>query len=197
MKKTILATAVLLSLGTSAQALSIDITEMQYYDANGDFDFAQTGQPNTTVLFNSSLAGLMYSDSPFFGITWDAYQVMWDETVTGAAVNWSGATASGSYSYDYTLNTGEVAIGLMFNLGTSLDVAILQIFDCSDAVNCTSVNSDLTHPNVPGSEMINGPWPGQHVTFSGLAIVPVPAAVWLFGSGLLGLLGVARRRKAA
>ncbi len=27
--------------------------------------------------------------------------------------------------------------------------------------------------------------------------VPVPAAVWLFGSGLLGLVGVARRRRAA
>ena len=27
-------------------------------------------------------------------------------------------------------------------------------------------------------------------------IVPVPAAVWLFGSGLLGLIGVARRKKA-
>jgi len=27
--------------------------------------------------------------------------------------------------------------------------------------------------------------------------VPVPAAVWLFGSGLLGLVGVARRKKAA
>ena len=26
------------------------------------------------------------------------------------------------------------------------------------------------------------------------AVVPVPAAVWLFGSGLIGLLGVARRR---
>jgi hypothetical protein len=26
-------------------------------------------------------------------------------------------------------------------------------------------------------------------------IVPVPAAVWLFGSGLIGLLGVAKRRK--
>ena len=28
------------------------------------------------------------------------------------------------------------------------------------------------------------------------AVIPVPAAVWLFGSGLLGLVGVARRRKA-
>jgi hypothetical protein len=29
------------------------------------------------------------------------------------------------------------------------------------------------------------------------AIVPVPAAVWLFGSGLLGLVAVARRKKSA
>lgn len=29
-----------------------------------------------------------------------------------------------------------------------------------------------------------------------VAAVPVPAAVWLFGSGLLGLVGVARRKKA-
>jgi len=28
------------------------------------------------------------------------------------------------------------------------------------------------------------------------AVVPVPAAVWLFGSGLLGLLGLARRKQA-
>jgi len=27
-------------------------------------------------------------------------------------------------------------------------------------------------------------------------VVPVPAAVWLFGSGLLGLIGIARRNKA-
>ena len=28
------------------------------------------------------------------------------------------------------------------------------------------------------------------------AVIPVPAAVWLFGSGLLGLIGIARRKKA-
>jgi hypothetical protein len=28
------------------------------------------------------------------------------------------------------------------------------------------------------------------------AVVPVPAAVWLFGSGLLGLIGMAKRNKA-
>ncbi len=30
-----------------------------------------------------------------------------------------------------------------------------------------------------------------------VSAVPVPAAVWLFGSGLLGLVGIARRKKAA
>jgi len=33
--------------------------------------------------------------------------------------------------------------------------------------------------------------------YLGVAAVPVPAAAWLFGSGLLGLVGVARRKKAA
>ncbi|MEN8108325.1 MAG: VPLPA-CTERM sorting domain-containing protein [Pseudomonadota bacterium] len=29
------------------------------------------------------------------------------------------------------------------------------------------------------------------------AIIPLPAAIWLFGSGLLGLIGISRRKKAA
>jgi len=30
-----------------------------------------------------------------------------------------------------------------------------------------------------------------------LAPIPIPAAAWLFGSGLLGMVGIARRKKTA
>lgn len=43
-------------------------------------------------------------------------------------------------------------------------------------------------------------WGPSGVVYDNLNVgappVPVPAAIWLFGSGLLGLVGVARRRKA-
>jgi len=47
-------------------------------------------------------------------------------------------------------------------------------FDCTTVANCAAATS--------------------HVSAYG--VVPVPAAVWLFGSGLLGLVGIARRKKA-
>jgi hypothetical protein len=34
-------------------------------------------------------------------------------------------------------------------------------------------------------------------TFGDCAVIPVPPAVWLFGSGLVGLLGIARRSNTA
>jgi hypothetical protein len=60
---------------------------------------------------------------------------------------------------------------------------------------------------VSGIAMDNGPFPGFSANFDvwamtltayePAAVIPVPAAVWLFGSGLLGLVGVARRRKGS
>lgn len=38
---------------------------------------------------------------------------------------------------------------------------------------------------------------GSGVTSGAHSVVPIPAAVWLFGSGLLGLVGVARRKRSS
>jgi len=45
-------------------------------------------------------------------------------------------------------------------------------------------NGDLAWDNTGGISLNVG------------SLVPIPATVWLFGSGLLGLIGIARRRKA-
>lgn len=42
-----------------------------------------------------------------------------------------------------------------------------------------------------------GTMQGTYPISQSISAVPVPAAVWLFGSGLIGLTGVARRRKSA
>lgn len=39
-------------------------------------------------------------------------------------------------------------------------------------------------------------WAMDNLRVGVTTVVPVPAAAWLFGSGLLGLVGIARRRKA-
>ena len=38
--------------------------------------------------------------------------------------------------------------------------------------------------------------PEDVATYADFTVVPVPAAVWLFGSGLLGLIGISRRKKS-
>jgi hypothetical protein len=68
------------------------------------------------------------------------------------------------------------------------------------SVHSTDNDGDTTLgvPMAPG-----GPFAGNNANFNlqGVALaesaVPVPAAVWLFGSGLLGLVGIARRKKKA
>jgi hypothetical protein len=44
---------------------------------------------------------------------------------------------------------------------------------------------------------INWEWDDSDRPLVGVSAIPVPAAAWLFGSGLLGLIGVARRKRAA
>jgi hypothetical protein len=51
--------------------------------------------------------------------------------------------------------------------------------------------------NTPAMMPANIPFHTLPGSGFGQAAVPVPAAVWLFGTGLLSLVGIARRKKAA
>jgi hypothetical protein len=65
--------------------------------------------------------------------------------------------------------------------------------DISSLNECISIRIDSTCDSVSidRGEVNNNP--GQWNTNT---VIPVPAAFWLFGSGLLGLIGIARRKKA-
>ena len=181
MKKSILTGAIALSLSaaaTSASALTIDMTSMVFGSTSAVSGVADTDNLGTT--FNGTFFG-----TPWVATTMAAY-------TTEGAHTWAGIDPNqGGYSYNFTLAATEVAFGAYFDWSTSSTIPVLAIMDCGDQSNGTACIGR-------GVPMQTGPFPGQEPSFNGVvSAVPVPAAVWLFGSGLLGLLGVARRRKAA
>ena len=59
------------------------------------------------------------------------------------------------------------------------------------------VYDDWAGPSVADSFFAGtGSVPLNALLYKDASVVPVPAAVWLFGSGLIGLIGLARRKKA-
>ncbi len=62
----------------------------------------------------------------------------------------------------------------------------------------TYTSTDIDGDGIPGIGFIDGPFTTVPFTasFDFSTAVPIPAAVWLLGSGLLGLVAVARRKKA-
>lgn len=57
-----------------------------------------------------------------------------------------------------------------------------------------SYGADLSSNNQI-SQTTNSAWAYQAYHLVSVSAVPVPSAIWLFGSGLLGLIGLAKRKK--
>jgi hypothetical protein len=124
-----------------------------------------------------------------------------------------------------TVGAGQVGAHMLFNWSTTVDIDVIVLWKMNDSWAGTGTTSpfNLNTPNLAGNsastvwsgvsidadgdtfsgaKMVDGPFAGQSANFSvnGIvaqpATIPVPAAAWLLGSGLLGLVGVARRKAA-
>jgi len=177
MKKTLIAASIALSMGaaSNASALVIDITSMNFGSTSAASGTVDTDNMGTT--FNG-----LFFNAPWVATTQAVYTTAGDHT-------WAGTSPQGDFSYIFTLTNTQVAFGLFFDWSVNVGIPVLAIFDCfniMDGGGCTGVS---------GYPMQVGPFPGQNPTFNGIvSAVPVPASVWLFGSGLLGLVSVARRK---
>lgn len=96
-------------------------------------------------------------------------------------------------NYSLTLfMTAEADSGYLSANGgsTGLTVDFIHTLKFPTAGTLFSLSDGITVNSGEGY-IVNNHWIDQSP-----AAVPIPAAVWLFGSGLLGLIGVARRKKA-
>ena len=186
MKRTFIASSIALCMGTvdTANSLSVNITQMRF---NGTF--------NATGSLSSLGDGTVSSLDDFFGRQWSVFGQAFFSGM--GAHTWAGTAPAGSYSYTFSLSANQVAWGTIFNWGFEPAIGDVDKMPVLNIMECTGFTAGSVCTGI-GTPMQAGRFWGQAPAFDGtVAAVPVPAAPWLFSTGLLGLAGVARRKKVA
>jgi len=102
-----------------------------------------------------------------------------------------GDSVTSGVNISMTVNLGQVGMHFLSDWNGNTDIDVLNVF------NISHVNGDTTYiptvvdgNGIVGFAMVDGPFQGTDMATSFVVATPVPAAVWLFGSGLLVLAGV-------
>jgi hypothetical protein len=117
---------------------------------------------------------------------------------SGTDADWFKVTAFGLDSnYERTGDTVDFYLADYRSEDSGDDYIVTDWtwFDLSGLGVVSGLEFELSSSDV-GSYGMNTPAYFAMDDFNGAAPVPVPAAVWLFGSGLVGLLGLKRRNQA-
>jgi hypothetical protein len=118
---------------------------------------------------------------------------------TGSAVTLSGGTANGKvFSATADQNADGITdyLGVLVsagNVGTAFGGFFGAEYLEAWRVRLLSTTVANQHSGF-NVDTVFGTAGGDFAQYTKPAVVPVPAAVWLFGSGLLGLVGIARRK---
>ena len=151
------------------------------YNSSTGYDYVPTDSPitNEYSLFNTrgTLAMAKLGNDP-----------------DSATSQWFFNLIDNSTTLGDTNNGGFTVFGQV--IGNGMDVV-----DAIAELPRYDIREILGHPAL-GDVPLNGIvdniyYPSQLVMVNGVTTVPVPAAVWLFGSGLMGLIAVARRKKVS
>ena len=201
LKKTAIATAMALTLGVgAAQAATMTSATFTMLSSGG-------GPVGVDTTVTGSIGGGTFSvasTTAFFGALWTAH-----DGVTFGPGTYTIDTIEGDTYTGIVVGAGQVGGHILFDWGTTTNIDVVMVWDVvGDTYTSTDgagfawggailADGQNLQDGVRGYGMADGAFPGFNANFDFVAPVPVPAAVWLFGSGLLGLVGVARRKKAA
>lgn len=132
--------------------------------------------------------GLHFSASPLSVVTDNGLTKTLD--FSGWRMTWNSIPSInlGGGNQVVTTQTGSTT----FNNGSGLATLICSTVSCS-ATSSWTLDYAAVVPQGDPSNFGNTPY-GLHLEYAAPA-VPVPAAAWLFGSGLLGLAVMVRRRR--
>ena len=145
----------------------------------------------TTLTITASIVAIITEGAP---IILDPFA---DFFLSADLVSGAGSLTAGNIADP--LLTATFANFSLFNLGFGMGQ-----FDADLSYTGGSLQGGLAGGNILGAFENADPWISSDTTpftavnaiakVGPVTVVPVPAAVWLFGSGLLGLVSVARKR---
>lgn len=217
--------AMLLGLATTAQAALIDRGNGMIYDSDQELTWLQDANYAKTsgydadgqmtwgqaMTWASNLSYGGYNDWRLPSVTDngnDGCNFGWSGTDCGYNVDTSGSELAymwyeilGNISvYDTSGNIFQPGWGLTSTSADGVDILNLQSLAYWSGTECPScTNSAWGFDTSSGGQSDytknNSGMYAWAVRSGDVSAVPVPAAVWLFGSGLIGLLGVARRQR--